>query len=106
MRSFSVRGRLVFSVRLRPGLVAVCDTSSVKHQGGFSERLALIERAHPFRFNLVLFGVIASVWLLWNPVQAAVIFVLGVTLRVWLFRPGGPGDRLLARYWGWDEARN
>ena len=84
----------------------MCDPSYVEHCRGFSERLALIERAHPYRFNLTLFGVIASVWLLWNPIQAAVIFVLGVARRVWLFRPDGPDDRLLARYWGWNETQS
>ena len=39
----------------------------MERQPGFSERLALRERAHPFRFNLVLFGVIV-----WRILMAAV----------------------------------
>jgi hypothetical protein len=69
---------------------------------GFSERLALVERAHPVRFNVMMFGTIAIVWALWSPIQAIVLFTLGVALRVWLFRRGGIGDRILARYWDWD----
>jgi len=75
----------------------------MERQPGFSERLALRERAHPIRFNLVLFGMIAAVFALWSPVQAVALLVLGTTLRAWLFRRGGFGDRILARYWGWDD---
>jgi hypothetical protein len=71
-------------------------------QPGFSERLALREREHPVRFNLVMFGVIAAVFAFWSPGSAVVLLVLGTSLRVWLFRKGGFGDRILARYWGWD----
>lgn len=78
----------------------------MSRQPGFSERLALIERAKPLRFNLILFGVIAAGWVFWSPVQAAAILLLGTSLRAWLFRAGDFGDRILARYWGWDQPQN
>jgi len=75
----------------------MCDTHHMSQHPGLSERLALIERVHPLRFNLILFGVIAAGWVFWSPVQAAAILLLGTSLRVWLFRAGGFGDRILAR---------
>lgn len=62
-----------------------------------------IERFIPLRFRPIASETIALPWSWWSPPQALFLFVVGVALRVWLFHCGGLGDRLLARFWHWDN---
>ena len=74
------------------------------HTPGLMERMALIERDHPFRFNLVLIGSIAAVWMVFDFRTGLIFLGAGLAARFWFFRPGGIGQRIRARHYGWDRS--